>query len=262
MDKKQINMLIMISVIIVFVLTMCVFLLVLSDPITEMRAKENAIEYITNKYSFTPEVVSVKATERICSGTRRATPYVVTMKYQDHTFRVFVDNQKLYHDSVMDDYGSFYLDEYYNPTIEKFTEIAPYHITPVIKTNNIFSSQNNHNMSCSYSPGIFLGESLVFEGLKENQVSMIEKHSEGVFLSFINIDEYHFSKLKDLYQELPYSKIYIFNYKNKKAYSASLDNLYNIYDGVDEKTISNYSDTLKSIHIYSNHKTYDYVYEN
>lgn len=262
MEKRQINILIMVSVILVFVLSMCVFVLSLSDPITKKRAKENAIEYIEKKYSFTPEILSVKPTERICSNYRRATPYVVTAKYQDRIFRIFVDNQKQYQDSVMDDYEGNYIDEYYNRMIRKYMEVDAYHIMPIIKTNSIISKEKDSMMSCAYAPGVFLGESISLKGLNEKQASLIEKHSEGIFLVFINVDEYHFSKIKDLYQEIPYSKIYLFNYKNKKEYDASLDQLYGIYDGVEEKELSKYSNLLKSIHIYSNEKTYDFVFEN
>ena len=262
MDNKQINRLIFISVIIVFILFMVLFSLVLSDPITATRAKENAIEYIKEKYSINPEVVSVKQTERICSNYRRATPYVVSMKYEDREFRVFIDNQKYYKDSVADDYGSFYIDEYYNHIIKDTIEINAYHVTPIVKTNSIFSQEKNKIMSCVYAPGVYLDSTFSFEGLQDTQVDLIRKHSEGIIISFIKEENYHFSNIKKLYEKLGYKKIYVLNYKNKKAYNASLDNDYEIYEDFTEEHIKNNSKYLRSAYVYEDNKTYSYIYEN
>lgn len=262
MDNKQINRLIFISVVIVFGLFMVLFTLVLSDPITAKRAKENAIEYIQNKYAITPTVISVKQTERICSNYNRETPYVVSMKYEDREFRVFIDNQKYYESSVFDDYGNYYIDEYYNRIIKDTIEIEAYHVAPVIKTNSIFSQESNKRMACVYAPGVYIDKTFTFEGLQETQADLIEKHSEGVLISFIKEENYHFADIKKLYERLGYKKIYVLNYKNKKAYNASLDNNYDMFDDFTEEHIKKYSKYLRSAYIYDSDKTYNYIYEN
>ena len=206
------------------------------------QAEKNAIKYIENKYDFTPKIISKKCTFNNSdnfSSNCNETIQLIAKDKNKKTFTILINGSKET-DEGSDNYEKDKIEkDIINELKEDFGEPYKYQIMYGNENENIISKKYDGNLD-----------------------EVLEKANVKIILEYIDIDNLEDKQniLKTSEYLKKYNRVYILNYKSKKAYKKTKKHTYNITGSYLESEFENNKNNLKDVLVldYSNIHYYNY----
>jgi len=213
----------------------------------ESQAKENAINYIKNKYGFIPNVISTDVEKEDTGPVPDFTPdptgnIYVYLSYKDKKFEVYISGEE----QSIDGIDNYQYDEITSATIKYISE----------KTN-LNSYSNSINYGNQYSDKNHNG---LIKDLftNDNLEQIIENNHFKILLEYIGASNLEYIKTNQIFDNLQKTRIILVNYNSLESYNKASTHSYNIRGTLDEGYLRNNLMNIESAYIIETGKTYYY----
>ena len=211
----------------------------------ESQAKENAINYIKNKYGFIPNVISTDVEKEDTGPVPDFTPdptgnIYVYLSYKDKKFEVYISGEEQSSDGI-DNYQYNEITSATIKYIEEKTNLNPY--SNSINYGNQYSDKNHNGLI----KDLFTNDNLE---------QIIENNHFKILLEYIGASNLEYIKTNQIFDNLQKTRIILVNYNSLEAYNKASTHSYIIRGTLDEGYLRNNLMNIESAYIIETGKTY------